>query len=436
MWFDKIKDRKKTLVKETFVYTATDAFGRAMGFLLLPFVSYYMPPDELGIATNFTVLTTIITLLAGQAVVNALPYFFYEQDKNENKKMVSNLLLICIVCCLFILCFIVFLNDLVYQYLKLNTKFQLLASLTVMTSLVNSTNLVLLRLENKPINFARLQFIQIFLHCTTVVLFVIILKWGGTGKIFSDVTVAISMSILHFTYMFHRGYISFVVEKRMIRKLLNFGLPLVPHSISFWLKGGMDKIFITSFCGLYSNGLYSMALTVTSLYTIVSNAFFSAYTPYLQKTLAEITPETENKEKRKIVKLTYLLFGLFLILAILSILGGWIILYYIVDSKYQPSFTFVPWLILGLYIYAIYSFTIQFIYKQKKTLVMGIITFTGSVIHIIIAYFLIKHLGVMGAVYGSLLSTLITSIAIAIYSEIVYPMPWFSFLSKKQVELK
>lgn len=431
MWFDKLRDRKKTLVKETFVYTATDAFGRAMGFLLLPFVSYYMPPDELGIATNFTVLTTIITLLAGQAVVNALPYFFYEQNKEQNKKMVSNLLLICVVCCVFLLVLTIFLKSIVFHYLKLNTHFQLLASVTVMASLVNSTSLVLLRLENKPINFATLQLIQIFLHCATVVWFVIILKWGGAGKIYSDVTVPVTMSFIHFTYMHHKGYINFEYERKMVRKLLKFGLPLVPHSISFWLKVGMDKIFITSFCGLYSNGLYSMALTITSLYSVVSNAFFSAYTPYLQKTLASITPETEKSEKQKIVKLTYLLFGLFFVLAILSIFGGWVILYFIVDSKYQASFVFVPWLILGLYIYAIYSFTIQFIYKQKKTLVMGVITFSASIIHIIMAYFFIKHWGVMGAVYSGLLSTFLTSIAIAFYSEMVYPMPWFSFISKK-----
>lgn len=432
MWSDKLKEKKKTLVKETFVYTATDAFGRAMGFLLLPFVSYYMPPNELGIATNFTVLTNIITLLAGQAVVNALPYFFYEQSKSENKRMVSNLLLICVVCCLLILCFTAIFNNLVYHYLKLSTRFQMLASLTVISSLINCTNLVLLRLENKSFNFATLQLIQIFLHCLTVIFFVIIFKWGGEGKIYSDVTVPIIMTFIHFTYMYRRGYICFSIEKEMLSKLLRFGIPLVPHSISFWLKGGMDKVFITSFCGLYNNGLYSMALTITSLYTVVSNAFFSAYTPYLQKTLAGITPETEKLKKCQIVKLTYMLFGLFFILAILAILGGWVILYFIVDSKYQDSFVFVPWLILGLYIYAIYSFTIQFIYKQKKTLVMGTITFCGSIIHILIAYLLIKKLGVMGAVYSGLLSTLLTSVAIAIYSEMVYPMPWLSFFSNNK----
>ena len=60
----------KTLVKETFVYTLTDVIGKAMSFILLPIVSFFMPPMELGIATNFTVLTTLITLLAGLAIVN------------------------------------------------------------------------------------------------------------------------------------------------------------------------------------------------------------------------------------------------------------------------------------------------------------------------------------------------------------------------------
>lgn len=48
-----------TLVKETFVYTATDAIGKGVSFIILPIVSYYIPPDELGIVTNFSVLVTI-----------------------------------------------------------------------------------------------------------------------------------------------------------------------------------------------------------------------------------------------------------------------------------------------------------------------------------------------------------------------------------------
>ena len=45
---------KNSLLKETFMYTATDAVSKALSFILLPFVSFYLVPDELGIATKAT----------------------------------------------------------------------------------------------------------------------------------------------------------------------------------------------------------------------------------------------------------------------------------------------------------------------------------------------------------------------------------------------
>ena len=113
------------------------------------------------------------------------------------------------------------------------------------------------------------------------------------------------------------------------------------------------------------------------------NAFISAYIPYLQKRLSMITAENEQVEKSRIVKLNYILILLFAVVAIISIIFAWIILNYLVESKYKNSFTFVPYLITGLWIYNVYNLSIQLIYKQKKTLIMGIITFTGALIQML-----------------------------------------------------
>lgn len=422
-----IEKFKTSLVKETFIYTATEAFGKAIGFLLLPFVSYYISPDELGIATNFSVLTSIVTLLAGQAVVNAIPYFFYEQTKADNKKMLSNLLISCCAICTFLFLVVFIFNPIIENYLKLNPFLQLFAIVTVVAGLINSVSLILLRLENKSVSFAKLQICQIILHCLAVIVFVILSKLGGIGKILSEALIAILMSIIHFRLISKKGYIEFVIDKSIILKLMKFGLPLLPHSLSFWLKGGMDKVFLTTYCGLYQNGLYSMAITITSLYTICTNAFFSAYTPYLQKKLSTLTEENEKVTKLGIVKQTYILFGLFFLVAVFAVIGAWIILYFVVDDKYEDSFPFIPWLILSQYIYSLYSFTIQFIYKMKRTLIMGIITFSGSIIHMILSFFLIKNFGTMGAVWSTLIGNILISIAISVYSNKVYPMPWLMF---------
>ena len=414
----------KTLVKETFVYTLTDVIGKAMSFILLPIVSYFLPPSELGIATNFTVLTTLIILLAGLAIVNSIPYFFYEQNKEENVSLISNLLMLCLGLCVVVgglaSCF----SQLIFEYLQLSLHIQLLGVVFVIGSLISSINLILLRLENKPKQFAVLQILQIILHAAFVILFVIVLRGGGEGKIYAEVLVFSIIGMIHLVMMLKKGYISLRFQVQWIKRLLRFGLPLLPHSISFWLKSGMDKIFITTYCGLQFNGLYSMAISVSSVYTMLMQSFFNAYTPNLQKRLAGFDGGQCYEEKRNIVKQIYLIYALFGVVGMMAIAVCWVIFHYMIDSKYLPAMAYIPLIILANFIYTFYNFTIEFIYKVKKTLVMGIITFTGSLIQMLLSYVLIKEYGVMGAVYSLLIGNTLITIGISVYSNMVYRMPW------------
>ena len=414
----------KTLVKETFVYTLTDVIGRAMSFILLPIVSYFLPPSELGIATNFTVLTSLIILLAGLAIVNSVPYFFYEQNREENVSLISNLLMLCLGLSVVIWGLAACFSQLIFEYLQLSLHIQLLGVVFVIGSLISSINLILLRLENKPKQFAILQVLQIILHALFVILFVIVLRGGGEGKIYAEVLVFSVVGLIHLVMMLRKGYISFRFQMPWIKRLLRFGLPLLPHSISFWLKGGMDKVFITTYCGLQFNGLYSMAISVSSVYTMLMQSFFNAYTPYLQKRLAGLDGGQCHEEKRSIVKQIYLIYALFGIVGILAVVICWGIFHYMIDSKYLPAMAYLPLIILANFIYTFYNFTIEFIYKVKKTLVMGIITFTGSLIQMLLSYVLIKEYGVMGAVYSLLIGNTLITIGISVYSNMVYRMPW------------
>lgn len=421
------------LIRDTLVYTVTDGIGKAISFILLPILSYYLSPEGLGLATNFTVFTSIVNLLAGQAILNALQYFYYEQTKEQNAILVSNLIWMTIIACLCLAIIALLWSNLIFNYLQLDLTFQLLTFPFALAFVLTNINLQLLRLEDKPKSFAIYQIVQIALHCLLVVLFVIIWKQDGEGKIYAEILTVIMMGAVNFYSIIKRKYLIFKYDKESIKKLLKFGLPLMPHSISFWFKSGADKVFITNFVGLASNGIYSMAMSISSLYTVVSNAFFNAYVPALQKKLSSLTPETEQTEKMKIVKTTYLIIGLFFIISVLAIFGGWVILKFIVDDKYETAFAFLPGIILSLYIYVVYTFAVQFVYKQKKTLVLGIITFSGSLIQMGLAYLFVKLLGTMGAVYSSIIGSLIISVAIFIYSHKVYPMPWLYFLNKKRI---
>ena len=405
------------LVKETFIYTVTDVIGKAMSFILLPIVSFYMPPDELGLATNFTVITTLVSLFAGLAVVNSMPYFFYEQDIDENSSMISNMLVLCTILCLGLGAIITFFHQVVFHYLQLSLYIQIFCVVYVIGLLISQISLTLMRLENKPRQFACLQIFQIVFHAIAVVFFVIALKGGGIGKIYAETTVYVTMGAIHFLLLVRKNILKIRWCTRWIKKLLKFGIPLLPHSISFWLKSGMDKVFITTYCGLQYNGLYSMAISISAIYTMLVQSFFNAYTPYIQKRLASFDDGGNHwEDKLSIVKQTYYLFAIFGFLGLLAVGGSWLIFHYMIDIKYLPALDYMPLIILSNFIYTFYQFTIQYIYKKKKTLIMGIITFSGSFIQMLLSYWLISDCGVMGAVYSLLIGNALITFGISIYS--------------------
>ena len=364
-------------------------------------------------------------------MVNALPYFYYEQNSAQRKSFISNLLILCFVICLILLLTIFLLQGAAINYLKLDFKVILLAIPVTFAQLIQNANLVLCRLEEKPKLFAIYQISYIVLHVGLMVFLVIVLKLGGYGRIYADIIAFVVMALFHLYRLIKAGYIEVKINYGYIRELLKFGLPLLPHSLSFWLKGGADKIIITNFCGLYQNGLYSMALTMNSIYNLVSNALMNAYVPNLQKRLSSVKEENLENEKRSVIKQNYLIVAVFSAIAVLAVGAAWFILNYLVESKYQESFKFVPLLILGQWIYCIYNLSIQYVYKQKKTLILGIITFTGSVIQVGLTWLFVKLFGVIGVAYSAVIGSLLISLGVFVYSNKVYPMPWFYWVSNK-----
>ena len=415
----------RSVVKNSLIYAVSDGICRALSFILLPFVSYYLLPEELGVAANFDVLLNIITLLSGQAIVNGLSYFYYERSRESMSKLVSSLLIIILVTNALFSIIILFTSGIIENLLHIGFGLQLLSVASCVLMMLYNINMILYRLEEKPYAFAKLQIIHAVIHIILVWLLVIDFKMGAIGKIYSAVGGYFFLAAVHIYLLVKRDFISRAFDKESIIILLKFGIPLLPHSLSFWLKSGMDKILLTTYCGLAVNGLYSMAMSFGAIYSLVNNSFMMAYVPYLQKRINNINDDNIEREKNGIVKLTYKTGLLFIVLLIAIVPVCWVLMRYFLSEKYIESFRFIPWIMLSLTIYAFYSLVIQFPYTVKKTFGLGIITFSGSVIQLLLTFFLIRELGEDGIKISMVLGALIIMLGVWWYSNKVYPLPWF-----------
>lgn len=174
--------KRKTLLGNALIYILSDGITKALSFLILPFVSFYLIPEQLGIAANFDVLQSILMLLAGQAIVNALPYFYYDRSREEIGLLVSNLLFIIIAVNLCFLIIILLIYGLIDEYLHIGLFLQLLTLISVIANLLLSINLILYRLEEKPFVFLKLQLLQSLIYVFLLILLVVCLRKEALGK--------------------------------------------------------------------------------------------------------------------------------------------------------------------------------------------------------------------------------------------------------------
>lgn len=423
---------RNPVVKNSLIYVGTDAFTRAVSFLLLPLVSKFLLPEQLGIAANFDVLQSILALLGGMATVNALSYFFYKRSKEQMASMVSNLVWTILGFNLLFAVIILFSCNIIESHLHIGLMLQLLTVVSCVSLLVSDISKLIFRLEDKPLHFAALQLGQSMLYIGLQLFMVVHLGMQALGRIYSLVFSLLAFSALHVFILIKKGYLKPGFDKGTTKELLKFGLPLLPHSLSFWLKSGMDKILLTAYCGLAVNGLYSMAMSFGALYSMCEISFSKAYSPYLQKRIANFTSENEAEEKKRLVKQSYSFGALFVGLYFVLVAVCWIAIHYVINERYIPCFEFIPWILLAATIKVFYSLTIEYIYTAKKTVGLGIITFSCSILQLGLTFILLKFMGKEGIKVSIVVGALITMISVWWYSNKVYPMPWFGLLTKKE----
>ena len=63
---------------------------------------------------------------------------------------------------------------------------------------------------------------------------------------------------------------------------------------------------------------------------------------------------------------------------------------------------------------------------KKKTHLLSIVTFSTSVLHVILSYVFINLFGTIGAAYASLISFFVSFLYVWRLSAQVYELPWFS----------
>ncbi|NDV69012.1 lipopolysaccharide biosynthesis protein [Dysgonomonas sp. 25] len=423
----------RPLIKNSFIYVVTDGINKAIPFLLLPIITYYIIPSEYGLITNFNVLVQILSVFCYSSTLAALPARFYRLDGEQIKKYVSNMLILNTLITILVLFLLLLFNQFIEVKLKISLLFQIGAIILVWSASITNVNLVLWRCEERAFAFGKYQISQSLLNAITTIVFVIICLLGWKGRVYSYIFSSFVFGLFSLFLLRRKGYLELSISKDYIKQILYFGIPLIPLAISYWFKSGFDKIIITDLCGMAENGLYSVAMTLGAIVTMVLSSFNGAYGPYVFKKLAYFDESTNSltNEKRQLVKLTYGFIALMILLIFIIYWISYAIIYFVYDFSYRESVKYLPYIMISQFFYGGYLMFVHYFYHCSKTKILGIVTFLLSVAQILLAYFLIKNIGAVGVVIASALISFLTFVFVMVYAMRIYKLPWLNFKAGK-----
>ena len=303
--------------------------------------------------------------------------------------------------------------------------FYVYAILTAFFSVYRSIPLIYFQINEKPRNFVFLSLAHFALTTGFIMWFIIGEKVGAIGILKGQLYSGLILLPL-FIYI-NVKIINFNFQYKIFKSCLAYSLPTIPHVIAGWILTASDRIFIERYLTLTDLGIYSIGHKIGSVLLVLSGAFRKAYSPYYYKIAIR---ENQNNAKASLFKLNrdfflVMIFGSF----ILAFFSDEII-YFLLDNRYANALSIISPIVLSNIIIiktGLINLSITF---QKKTLqIMYMFSFT-ALINVALNYVLIPFYGVFGAVYATLLSSVIYFSLNYWYSKKCYfiPVDWKSSL--------
>jgi O-antigen/teichoic acid export membrane protein len=403
MFFAKIK----TLSKQSLIYGLGYVLSRFLSFLLMPYFSHYMPPEEYGAYALIYIFIPVVQIIyIGGLDIAFLRYYVGEKGE-EQKTVYSNAFLsMLIIGSFFTLVFYIFpgeVANILFKNPPQNSALWIrIASGILLLETLNIVPFLKLRGDQKPTLFGILRIVNVAINIVANIYFVGKLHWGLTGALYANLIS--SASIVAFFIPSIISYIRLHVDFKVQRELWIFGIPNVPAMFFYYVIEFSGRKIIEASRGLEEAGLYSAGYKMGMFMAIITSAFRFAWQPFF---LAEAKNEGAERTFARIFTYFFiasaLLFMLFVMFAgDLVMMELPIIHINILDPSYWEGMAVFPIILLAHFFDGLYAnFTVG-VYVKKKTKLIPVVIGSGALFNILANILIIPRFGMMGAAWVTL----------------------------------
>ncbi|NLA26185.1 MAG: oligosaccharide flippase family protein [Firmicutes bacterium] len=412
----------KALFGDMALYSFGNMLIKGLSLISAPIFTRLFSPGEYG-AWSF--ISAVIAFLTGILLLggdDAYTRYYFECKSDEERKSLTTtwFLFLAVWSHLVVLALLPFSRAITVMLLE-HQIFKLAWITALAFSPAAMLNMLLsqaLRNQFKARAFTILNVITAALTLILSVVFALNFRLGITGALLGAGIASLIMIPVRIYSI--RGLLTRKLSRAYLKKLLLFGLPLVPVSLAFWLFSNADRIMLIKMDSLEKAGLYAISSSMVAVLSLLHNAVGQSWQPHAIKLYEE------DREKAKAVfsrTMTYLTAGAGLAVVAFVALSQEV-LYILVPPAYYASFQPIPYLALGIMFFMTAQVTVVGILVHNKTLYIMIACWIFALVNVVLNYFLIPHWGIAGAGAATGISYFLFTLSYLFLSQKLWPVPY------------
>lgn len=406
----------KKVLKNSLIYTFSNLLLKVFSFFLLPLYTAYLTTSDYGtvdLVKTFTgSMSFVVVLCLYQAIIRF--YADVKDDLKATKELFGTVLTFTFISGLFWLGFIsifrVWFGKLFFKGVDFYPTV-LLGLLSMNFMCLYNVYQQILKAQENARKSAYTSILYFFLNLIFSVWLVVYKKLGANGVLIAMLLSGIICDFYMIYDLKKRNLFCFGINYKLLKMLLLYSIPLLPHSLSTSIAQLISKIFINNAYSLSTLGIFSIASQFGKISDMVLNSFSTAFEPMFYSEM-----NNGNQSSRdKLVMLSQILVWIYGFIFIgISLFAQEVIIVFL-NANYWKAWTVVPILVAGFSVKIIYYFYINILFYHKgATKFIFPATVLSSFINIILSSWLIPIYGMYGSAIADFIA-MIVRVAIIVY---------------------
>jgi O-antigen/teichoic acid export membrane protein len=388
------------LARQTLAYGLSGLIVPLVGMITLPIFARTFTQAQYGILELATTTASVAIAITDAGLTAAALRGFYDYRSNEEEDRRSVLTtgfygttVLALVLAAAMIVFRGDVSDLIFGNPGEQTVVVLLAA---GIPALNTWRYVseVMRVRMLAFHYLAMTFIAATVTTVLTVVGILALDWRVNGALAAGLIG--NWAAATYGIAFVARSISGRFSRFQLKRMLAYGLPLVPAVLAAWALALIDRIILSRLGSVAEVGQYAVANRISSLLLIGLTAFLFALTPFLLATYSE-NPEQEKVARAR--TLTYLTFILSLSGLVLTLFAWEII--QVVAPGFIEAYKAVGPLMLGALGYGIVSLLTTGFSIARKTGRLAVMTVLAAGLNIGLNFLLIPVWGIVGAAFAT-----------------------------------